>query len=371
MTGEGGQAGLNPPYIHMPLSLRVSVLVLATVLGPVSALAQVAVPPGAPAVHDIRPGPGVSATKMLSAYAPGLANTPGDTPVYVLEGKEPGGTVFVAGGTHGNEIAGIVAAVVLVEHAQVLKGRLIVVPHANNSAITDADPVRAGPASIAVATPGGERRFLYGSRRTKVAHQGTPDPPVYRHPNPKANEDLPGTEARNLNRAYPGVPDGTLTQRIAYGIMRLLEQEQAAVAFDFHEAGPESRLAWMVVANPKNLETAAAAILELEGMGLTMKLEPSSETFRGLSHREWGDATKAQAYLFETPSPSMVDDTKGIDFVNDPKLPLSKRVAGQLAAFTAVLSAYNADAAPGARITLAGVPAMAEVEKAGVGSFLR
>jgi hypothetical protein len=127
----------------------------------------------------------------------------------------------------------------------------------------------------------------------------------------------------------------------------------------------------MVVANPKNLETAAAAILELEGLGLTMKLEPSSETFRGLSHREWGDATKAQAYLFETPSPSMVDDTKGIDFVNDSKLPLSKRAAGQLAAFTAVLSAYNADAAPGARVALTGVPAMAEVEKAGVGAFLR
>ena len=84
--------------------------------------AQVAVPSGAPAVHDIRPGPGVTATKMLSAYAPGLANTPGDTTVYVLEGQEPGATVFVAGGTHGNEIAGIMAAIVLVEHARVQQG---------------------------------------------------------------------------------------------------------------------------------------------------------------------------------------------------------------------------------------------------------
>jgi predicted deacylase len=308
---------------------------------------------------------------MLSAYAPGLANTPGDTPVYVLQGKEPGGTVFVAGGTHGNEIAGIVAAVVLVEHARVLKGRLIVVPHANNSAIADVDPERPGPASIVVATPGGERRFLYGSRRTKLAHQGAPDPAIYRHPDPKASEDLPGAEARNLNRAYPGAAGGTLTQRMAWGIMQVLNVEQASVAFDFHEAGPESRLAWMVVANPKNLETAAAAVLDLEALGLDMKLEPSSETFRGLSHREWGDATKAQAYLFETPSPSMANDTKDVDFVNDPKLPLSKRVGGQLASFTAVLAAYNADAAPGVRITLAGVPTMAEVEKAGVGAFLR
>jgi predicted deacylase len=333
--------------------------------------AQVVVPPGAAAVHDIRPGPGVTAVKMLSAYAPGLADTPGDTKVYVLEGREPGATIFVAGGTHGNEIAGIMAAVVLVEHARVQKGRLIVVPHANNSAITDVDPERPGPPFIVLTTASGERRFLYGSRRTRADQQGAPDPKVYRHPSPKADENLPGTESRNLNRAYPGAADGTLTQRMAYGIMQLLAAEQVSAAFDFHEAGPESRLAWMVVANPKNLETAAAALFDLEAAGLTMKLERSSETFRGLSHREWGDATKAQAYLFETPSPSMVNDTKGVDFVNDPKLPLSKRVGGQLASFAAVVAAYNAEALPVSRVTLADVPAMTDVEKAGVGAFLR
>jgi hypothetical protein len=212
---------------------------------------------------------------------------------------------------------------------------------------------------------------MYGSRRTRADQQGAPDPKIYRHPSPKADEDLPGAESRNLNRAYPGVADGTLTQRIAYGIMRLLAAEQALLAFDFHEAGPESRLAWMVVANPKNLQTAAAALFDLEAMGLTMKLERSSETFRGLSHREWGDATRAQAYLFETPSPSMVNDTKGVDFVNDPKLPLSKRVGGQLASFAAVVAAYNAGALPASRVTLADVATMADVEKTGIGAFLR
>jgi predicted deacylase len=332
---------------------------------------QVAVPAGAPAVHDIRSGPGVTAAKMLSAYAPGLEGTPGDTKVYVLEGQEAGATVLVAGGTHGNEIAGIMAAIVLVEHARVQKGRLIVVPHANNSSITDVDPERPGPPFITLTTASGERRFLYGSRRTRADQQGAPDPKIYRHPNPKADEDLPGSEARNLNRAYPGVADGTLTQRMAFGIMQLLTAEQVSVAFDFHEAGPESRLAWMVVANPKNLATAAAALFDLEALGLVMKLERSSDTFRGLSHREWGDATKAQAYLFETPSPSMANDTKGVDFVNDPKLPLSKRVGGQLASFAAVLAAYNAQAPPESRVALLDVPTMAGVEKAGVGAFLR
>jgi predicted deacylase len=351
-------------------ALSACLFVVATLSLPVLST-QVSVPAGAPAVHDIRPGPGVTASKMLSAYAPGLEGTAGDTKVYVLEGREPGATVFVAGGTHGNEIAGIIAAVVLVERARVQKGRLIVVPHANNSAITDVDPERPGPPFISLTTASGERRFLYGSRRTRADQEGAPDPKIYRHPNPKADEDLPGTEARNLNRAYPGVADGTLTQRMAYGIMQLLAAEQVSAAFDFHEAGPESRLAWMVVANPKNLETAAAAVFDLEAAGLTMKLERSSETFRGLSHREWGDATKAQAYLFETPSPSMVNDTKGVDFVNDPKLPLSKRVGGQLASFAAVVAAYNAEALPASRVALADVPAMADVEKAGVGAFLR
>jgi predicted deacylase len=350
--------------------LKACLLVAVTLSLPVLS-PQVVVPAGAPAVHDIRPGPGVTATKMLSAYAPGLEGTPGDTKVYVLEGRESGATVFVAGGTHGNEIAGIMAAVVLVERARAQKGRLIVVPHANNSAITDVDPERPGPPAITLTTPSGERRFLYGSRRTKASHQGAPDPPQYRHPNPKADENLPGTESRNLNRAYPGVADGTLTQRMAHGIMQLLSAEHVSAAFDFHEAGPESRLAWMVVANPKNLETAAAALFDLEALGLTMKLERSSESFRGLSHREWGDATNAQAYLFETPSPSMVNDTNGVDFVNDSRLPLSKRVGGQLATFSAVLAAYNADAPAASRIFLADVPTMADIEKAGVGALLR
>jgi hypothetical protein len=60
-----------------------------------------------------------------------------------------------------------------------------------------------------------------------------------------------------------------------------------------------------------------------------------------------------------------------VDFVNDPKLPLSKRVGGQLASFAAVLAACNAQAPAGSRITLLDVPTLAGVETAGVGAFLR
>ncbi len=329
----------------------------------------VKVPPARASQDEVRPGAGVSAVRRLSDYSHAVAGSAGDTPVYVMDGKEAGGTMLVVGGTHANEIAGIMTAIVLVEHSRVQKGRLIVIPHANNSAIADVDPERPGPAFITIKTPRGERRFRYGSRRTKLADQGEPDPVEYRHP--KSGESLDGTEARNLNRAYPGQADGNLTQRIAFAIMAVLERERVDIAVDLHESGPESRLAWMIVANPKNIEVAAAAVLALEGEGISMKLEPSSEVFRGLSHREWGAETKAQAFLFETPSPGQVADTRSADVVNDPKLPLHKRVGVQLSCLRAVLAAYDEAATPDYRVGLADVPSEAEVTGAGLGAFLK
>src|SRR5690625_2327944 len=86
-----------------------------------------------PALHDIRPGYGVTGIGWLSDYHPALKGTPGDTRVYYLDSGVPGGTVYVQGGTHGNEIAGVIAAVVLVEKAVPTTGKLIVVPHGNNA----------------------------------------------------------------------------------------------------------------------------------------------------------------------------------------------------------------------------------------------
>lgn len=194
--------------------MRVRSLVPAIFVCAAAALAaQVAVPEGSPAEHDIRPGPGVTATRLLSEWAPALARTPGDTKVYVLDGGEPGATVFVAGGTHGNEIAGIMAAIVLVERARVRQGRLIVVPHANNSAITDVDPERPGPEFITLITSAGERRFRYGSRRTKAAHQGEADPanlppPEVRRRTPGDGGPQPEPVAPGRRRRQPHAADG-------------------------------------------------------------------------------------------------------------------------------------------------------------------
>ncbi|RPJ85749.1 MAG: succinylglutamate desuccinylase, partial [Acidobacteria bacterium] len=78
-------------------------------------------------------GPGVTAVTRLSTYFTGLAGTVNDCNLYVLEGKEPGGTVLVLGGSHPEEPAGRLAAWLLVENAVVQKGRLIVALSANRS----------------------------------------------------------------------------------------------------------------------------------------------------------------------------------------------------------------------------------------------
>jgi hypothetical protein len=178
-------------------------------------------------------------------------------------------------------------------------------------------------------------------------------------------------ESRNLDRAYPGKADGNLTERIACAILQLIKKEEVDVAFDLHESGPDSRLAWMVVANPKSVDIAAMGILSLDAAGIPMKLQPSSESFRGLSHREWGDATKAQAFLFETPNPGMTENNAGVDLVNDARLPLARRVGVQLSALLAILDSYD-DIAPAAgAIKLENVPGLAQISAAGVGSFLK
>lgn len=320
---------------------------------------------------EIQPGSGVTAQRRLSEWLPTLAGTPGDTAVYVLEGKAPGPTVFVAGGTHNLEMAGVIAATLLVERAVVQRGRLIVVPRANSSGASWRSSKDLGPSEFTFDTASGKRSFAVGTRLTFPAHQGEPDPLNYIHPNSK--EKLPGFEKRNLNRAHPGKADGDLTQKMAYALTRLIGSEGAKVAFDLHEAGPRSVLAWLIIANPKNIEQAANAALDLGDRGIDMRIEASSATFRGLSHREWGDATQSAAYLIETPNPfqaSSYERDQSLDPRHEAEYPLWRRVGVHLEAIMAILNVHNTDAAPTARFEAVGVPSLAELKARGIGAFL-
>lgn len=356
----------------MPRPLLHAALFAAVVVAAAGAAPAADVPCLAPEPHDLRPGPGVTRETTLSEWNPLLAGTPGDTPVFVLEGREKGGTLVVVGGTHENELAGVFAATLLVERARVAKGRLLVIPRANGSAVTWRDAERPAPEWIALASPSGPRRFRFGARTTNPAHQGAPDPAVFRHAH--GGPELPGREARNLDRAYPGAPAGTLTERVAFAIVELLRREEADLAFDLHEAGPESRLAWMVVAHPRALDLAAAAVLDLDAAGLPMKLEASDEKFRGLSHREWGDATGALAFLLETPNPAQAKGAAAngpAEQVDHPDLPLAARAGAHLETILAVLAAHAAEAPAGRQVRLEEVPGRAALVERGLGAFLR
>ncbi|MCX8014151.1 MAG: succinylglutamate desuccinylase/aspartoacylase family protein [Rectinema sp.] len=316
-------------------------------------------------LHDIRPGPGVTRIAWLADWFSPLAGSPSDTRVFILDSGKPGPTLFIAGGTHANEIAGIIAATIVVEYAIPSTGRLIVIPNLNNSASSWTEHPGT-PAWVAIPMTQGIRFFKYGARYTNPVHQQKNDPAQYRHQ--AGGDTFEGSEARNLNRVYPGNPEGTLTERLAWGVMELLRKEKVDIAIDLHEAGPESRLAYMIVANPKNLDVAAMAILSLELDGIHMKLEPSSETFHGLSHREWGDSTQAASFLIETPNPAQA--TEQGSAVEDPKFPLASRVATQIASIAAILESWNESIAPSSGIKLKRWPDWKSVASLGPAAFL-
>ncbi len=251
---------------------------------------------------EIVEGPGVTRTGYLSDYFDKLEGTPGDTKLYFLEGEEPGGTLLVFGGLHPNEPAGLLAAVVLIENAQVDVGRIIVIPHTNASAFTYTEPLQASPPFFDIETEWGARTFRYGSRLTSPLHQ-YPDPQAYVHPSGML---LSGGEVRNLNRVFPGREDGLLTEQIAWGLMELIWAEDVDMVVDVHEARPINPVVNCIMAHPDIMDIASLAIMDLGAdYGVPIRLEPSPERLRGITHREIGDHSDALAVILESPNPAM------------------------------------------------------------------
>ncbi len=206
--------------------------------------------------EPIYPSAGLSEMKPLSAYLPGLAGSHGETDVYFYRGAEKGGTVLVLGGTHPNEPAGFVTAVVLAENIRVRRGTVIVIPRANHSGFSHSDPQEGNPQRFFVPLPGGgAREFRLGSRLTNPVDQW-PDPAVYINP---AGQELSGNEVRNLNRCFPGREKGLLTERIAFAVMDLIRREQVDLGIDLHESAPEYPVINAIVFHENAADLAALA----------------------------------------------------------------------------------------------------------------
>lgn len=336
----------------------------------------------------IKKGPGVTATKMLSDYFPGLKGNPGDSAVYILDSGKPGGTLYIAGGTHANEPSGTLSAVFLIENARPQQGRLFVIPHANASAATHTDYMEGTPQSYSIQTPKGARTFRYGSRATSPTHQW-PDPDVYVHAS--SGQQLSGSEVRNLNRAHPGRADGTVTEKVAYGMTQMIKAEKIDMSIDLHEASPEYPVINAIVAHEKAMDIAAMAAMNLQMEGVQIGIEPSPTNLRGLSHREWGDHTETLALLMESANPAqgrirgVTDEAlivNGTDKMYERvaplgKLfvpfdsnghPLSERVARHVTAINALVLAYS-EQYPDRAIVWEGIPSYDEI-KGNLGQYL-
>jgi len=338
--------------------------------------------------EGISPSHALSETKMLSSYFAGLKNTNGDTEVYIFQGQEKGGNLLILGGTHPNEPAGFITAVLLIENIDVLQGKVFIVPRANSSGFTHSDLQEGNPQRYDIETPGGKRSFRLGSRLTNPVHQW-PDPTVYINP---AGQKLSSMEIRNLNRCYPGRKKGFLTEKVAFGIMELIRKEKIDLALDLHESVPEYPVTNALVLHENSSELAATALIELQAEGYELRLEASPANLRGLSHREWGDYAQVMAILLETanasagrlkgkPSPALIVEGKDKNYVKASKLgrlfvaydeegiPLSLRVARHLAAIKAILSSLK-ELYPQKRIEIDDIPSPSEVREKGIGSFL-
>ena len=250
--------------------------------------------------EPIYAGQGVTEVRKLSTWFPGLAGTSGDTDVYILDSGVSGTSMLVLGGTHPNEPSGFISAVMLIEYCRPTAGVLYVIPRANNSAFTCTDPQEAAPMKFYIETSGGTRWFRFGSRATNPIDQW-PDSEVYVHAS--SGQKLSGSETRNLNRAYPGREDGNLTEKIAYGITTLIQNEGIDITVDLHEASPEYTTVNAIVAHEDALELANLTLWEVEE-SFKITVEKSPTNLHGLTHRELGDYTDTLALLMETANPS-------------------------------------------------------------------
>jgi hypothetical protein len=337
----------------------------------------------------IYPANGITRISDLAQYNPNLKGTNGNTAVYYFDSGKPGGTFLLLGGTHPNEPAGFISAVLMVENLNISSGRIIIVPQACYSGFTCTDPLEGYPEFYTIKTNTGDRKFRFGSRVSNPLDQW-PDPLVYSHY--PSGQELSGIETRNLNRSYPGKINGSFTEKVGYAILQLIKAEKVDIAVDLHEAAPEVQIINAIICHEKGKDIAASAVLGLELENLQYALEMSPPNFRGLSHREWGDGTSVFPFLMETSNPIQgrlrgITSAELVVSGDDPfykesiKIgkfritylpegePIKLRVGRHIEGIKALLEAF-AENFPEKKIVYRNIPAYQDILDKGVGYYL-
>jgi predicted deacylase len=299
--------------------------------------------------------------------------------------------MMVLGGTHPEEPAGRLAAWLLVENGVMEAGRLIVVPTANRSASTASRLGGAYPADFTIPTAWGGQRFRMGDRWTNPLDQW-PDPEMYIHY--PSRQKLAYVDIRNLNRTFPGRPNGTLTERTCHALMELIRRERVDILIDLHEAELQYPVISTIVSHEAGEELAMLVSMMLTDMeGFNMGMEFSPRNLHGLSHREIGDHSDAVSLLFEAPEP-FLDATRGrttrevllsgqdpfvmkagehgllFETMDEGGWPIDVRVGRHTSAVLQTMESWSEEH-PERALVCDGVPRYAEVIENGTGHYLR
>jgi predicted deacylase len=335
--------------------------------------------------------PGVTDVKKLGDYFTPLKGTTNDCNIYILDSGQPGGTAMVIGGTHPEEPGANLAAQLLVENAALEQGRLIVAIWANRSASTVSRPGDAYPQFYHIPTDWGMKKFRMGDRWANPL-DSWPDPEVY--VNYPSRQMLAYMDIRNLNRTWPGKPDGALVERTCHAFIELIKKEQVGLFIDLHEAELEYPVISTIVANQNAQEIAAMASMMLTAMEFKrpIGMEFSPPSLHGLSHREVGDYSEALSLLFEAPEP-FLDRVRGItdehllltgkdpfvmkageygllyEKIDENGWPIDVRVGRHTSTILQVIETFS-EMYPDKAVRITSVPRYAEVIANGTGHYL-
>jgi len=340
--------------------------------------------------ETLYPSAALTEMKMLSDYYPDLKGSPVDTEVFIYRGEEEGSSFLLLGGTHPPEPSGIVGATLVMENIDVEKGTFYIIPRVNKSALSCTEPQDGMPKGVHIETENGTRFFRVGSRLTNPVHQW-PDPDIYYH---NAGQLLTGKETRNVDRTYPGNPEGNLTERLCYGIAELIRTQNIDVTLDMHEGPPEYPTIDVMITHQNAMDLAGLAALNMELDGVGINVDASPVNLHGFSHRELGDHTQTLAILSETVNPlqSRLCGKKNEELVitgrdkfceyasaNSDRLhtiydetgkPLNLRVARNVELVQQLCNAYNELYPDQGGFEITGLPGYQDVLDNGMGAYL-
>jgi hypothetical protein len=269
------------------------------------------------------------------------------------------------------------------------QGRVFVLNSANRSATTVTRLGGAYPPDYTIPTPWGGQKFRTGDRWSNPLDQW-PDPEVYIHY--PSRQELAYMDIRNLNRDWPGRPNGTLTEKTCFAMIQLIKREHIDIAIDLHEAELQYPVISVIVTHQKGQDLAAMAAMIISAEEFKLGMENSPKELRGLSHREIGDNTDAISFLFEAPEP-FLDATRGrtdarlllegkdefvvragkhgllYEKIDEKGWPIDVRVGRHCSTIIQVLDVWSQDHADKA-VVIKNVPKYAEVIQKGIGAFL-